>query len=81
LGHNRRTANISIVAGGGIAIRELIITMKDCEACLKEQLSYVVEYMPVYTRDGHKTGMNTWLRFNKLLEDPNSIKNDFEVEI
>lgn len=69
------------MAGGGIALRELILVLKDCEACQREQLAYVVEYMPVYTRDGQKSGINTWLKFSKQLEDPASIRNDFEVEI
>lgn len=80
-GHVRSEIILTVTAGGGVGIRDINILLKDCPECSTSQLMYSLEYMPVYTLDNSSIAINTWLKFNKRIIDPQSIQNSFRVII
>ena len=45
IGHTKRDVELSILAGGSIGIKSIVIVLKDCDEC-SNQLSFSVENIP-----------------------------------
>lgn len=72
---------MAVTAGGGIGLRDINILLKDCIECANNQLSFAVEYMPVYTLTNESLAIKIWVKFNKHLIDPASIQDGFRLSI
>jgi hypothetical protein len=81
IGHIKKDITLTVTAGGGVAVRNINLILKDCDDCLAGQLSYSVEYMPVYSRNNQYRAMNTWITFNKDILEPEVVRSNFHIAI